>query len=219
MTKSKSGHVANWIMVVIAAVVAVVSAFNYLSENFSEIDKRITDLAIRLDSVRTEAEKLELRLDSTASKPVEVASPGTSPSIDRIADICAAGTADDDIILVGQTVDGELSESDMQLEDDGTYIDTWILLICEPGPITIAMTSDDLDSYVALLSVTSASIIAEDDDGGGGRRGRDARVTSDLDRGLYIIVANTATASPILGRLTGRYSLSVQVYSDRRRAT
>ncbi|MCY3703941.1 MAG: hypothetical protein OXH08_00325 [Gammaproteobacteria bacterium] len=159
-----------------------------------------------LEVLRNELADLRVELQAAPTTDVEAESSRDPPIPDFLRPFCDGSemSSELNIVLVGQTVNGALSELDEQLEEDETYFDDWILPICEPGTITVEMASDMLDSYIIFSSLTTLAEIGQDDDDGGGL---DARLTADVNPGLYLILANT---SRYTRARTGDYTLSVQ---------
>lgn len=105
-------------------------------------------------------------------------------------------------IAVGQSIEGSLATSDCTLTADRTYADYYRLTLTAPRTVTISMSSPSLDSFVAVLD--GDTVVAFDDDGGGGALGLDARLTTSLPAGTYIVVANSVDIE------TGTYTLRVE---------
>ena len=204
---TQGGHSGpNWGLIV-TVIVALIGGTWALSGEFSDVDDRIDGVAKALEdsirAVRNGIAKLNLPATKSEGEPItEAAFDDPLPGV--LEELCAEDTSTENVILVGGVVTGTLDESDDRMDDE-TYFDSWILPVCEGGLITIEMTSDTLDPYLILSSVSELSPIADDDDGG---VGFNARLTVDLDPGLYLIAANTA--SPLMGELTGSYMLSVR---------
>lgn len=108
---------------------------------------------------------------------------------------CSGGTA----LAVGQTVNGTLEQGD-DLDIDGAYQDRYALTVEQGGTIEISMSSSDLDAFLWLLS-TGEGVIETDDDGGDGL---DARISTSLESGCYLVDATT------FPDFSGGYELSVQ---------
>lgn len=196
----------NWGSIV-TVVIALIAGTWALSEKFSDVDSRVNDVVKALQdsirAVRSGVVKLEVPETKSESEPItEVAFDDPLPGV--LEELCSGDTSAEDIIRVGETVSGTLSRSDERMEDE-TYFDAWMLPVCVGGPTTIEMNSDALDPYLILSSVSDLSHIADDDDGG---IGLNARLAVDLEVGLYLIAANTA--SSLIGELTGSYTLSVR---------
>ena len=196
----------NW-GAVVAVVIALIAGTWALSEKFSEVDERIDKVVNALEdsirAIRSGVAKLNVPATKSENEPLtEDGRPLPLPG--GLEELCAGDTTDENIILVGESVGGTLSEADERMDDE-TYFDAWLLPVCEGGLITIEMMSETLDSYLILSSLAELSQIAEDDDSG---IDFNARLTADLDTGLYLIAANTA--SPLIGEFTGSYILSVR---------
>ena len=154
--------------------------------------------------IRGQLEDIREQLEPELGAPQAVGDDPLIPtSLREYCDGSTTSPSGVELILVGQTRDGTLSEADQQL-DDATYFDEWLLPVCESGTITVRMMSEDLDSYLLLVSVSRWEEIGRDDDGG---EDLDARLTVVVDPGFYIIGANTSEPS---GVRTGDYRLSVE---------
>lgn len=110
-------------------------------------------------------------------------------------------------IAIGDTVEGQLTESDGKGEGD-TRADAYRFEGREGQRVRIDMTSDDFDTYLELFDDNRASLDKDDD---GGPEGTNSRLTFTLPRtGSYIIEARAFSEA------TGGYSLSItEVQPDR----
>jgi len=107
------------------------------------------------------------------------------------------------------TVNGEISPDDKEIFD-GSFADLYTLTIPTSGHLTVRMSSNQVDSYLALftdacldepdLANWGPCYITEDDDGGGGMN---AYISVVLAAGRYVILANTFGASDF-----GSYTLT-----------
>lgn len=107
-------------------------------------------------------------------------------------------------IRVGQTVSGELTSSDPQMDDDSHY-DIWTFTGRRGDRIAVTMKSSAFDTYLAVGRMEGGSFsgIDSDDDGAGGT---DSRVTITLDAdGEYAIRANSLFAGA-----SGAYTLKLE---------
>lgn len=105
-----------------------------------------------------------------------------------------------EVIEIGGSVDGSLSEDDDRGQD-GARADAYQFSGQEGQRIRIDMSSGEFDTYVELFDANHVSL-AEDDDSG--PEGTDSRLTFTLPgTGTYFIEARAFSES------TGRYSLSV----------
>lgn len=103
-------------------------------------------------------------------------------------------------ISCGQTVSGNLTPADCDLED-GSFIDFWEFQGSSGQTVTVTMTSQQVDPWLFLFNLAGAEV-ARDDDGGGGTT---ARISFKLDAtGVWTIGANSAFPSE-----TGSYSLTL----------
>lgn len=107
-------------------------------------------------------------------------------------------------IEVGQTVTGELSDGDPEL-DDGTYFHEYVVKAQAGDDLRITLRSDAFDSYLRWGTKYGAEFqeLATDDDGGGNL---DAQLTVHVAAsGTYVIrVAGLGSA------VVGPYTLSVE---------
>ena len=105
-----------------------------------------------------------------------------------------------DPIAIGDTVHGELTESDAKGSNGGPA-DNWRFQGREGQRVRIDMTSDVFDTYLELFDDNQASLDHDDD---GGPEGTNSRITFTLPRtGSYLIEARAFSSG------TGGYSLSV----------
>lgn len=103
-------------------------------------------------------------------------------------------------INFGQTVNGQLSNTDCRL-DDGTYADFYTFTANQGQIVDIRMNSSAFDTYLGLAN-ESGTFVVEDDDGGGGTN---SRIVATLPQtGLYIILANSVFPDSF-----GAYTLSL----------
>jgi plastocyanin len=106
-------------------------------------------------------------------------------------------------IRYGQTVTGELTENDPQMDDD-SHFDLWRFSARQGDKVVITMKSSVFDTYVALgrLGDNEFSQIESDDDGAGGT---DSKIEYTIDAdGEYVIRANS-----LFSRGLGAYSLNI----------
>jgi hypothetical protein len=104
-------------------------------------------------------------------------------------------------ISCGQTVNGSLTQSDCQLDEDQSYLEFWEFQGVDGQDVTVTMNSSQVDSYLLLLD-PEPFVVDENDDGGGGSN---ARLTYELDvNGTWTIAANTR-----LGNELGNYTLTL----------
>lgn len=99
---------------------------------------------------------------------------------------------------IGRSVNGSITTSD-RIAGDGTYYDPYTLYVRESGSVGIEMWSDEVDSYLVLFDEWEDRFIDDDDDSGGDW---DAAIYRYLDRGCYVVWANTYEPE------TGRYTIS-----------
>lgn len=111
-------------------------------------------------------------------------------------DPCESGST----ISYGQTVNGQLTSADCQLDDD-SYADFYLFSGSQGDPIAINLSSTAFDTYLGLANETGTFVI-EDDNGGGGTN---ARIVATLPAsGFYVILANSAVPNAF-----GNYTLSL----------
>lgn len=99
-------------------------------------------------------------------------------------------------LQLGQSVLGRLDETDATWED-GTYYDLWSLQIASTTNVTIterAGAEGDLDTFLMLYNAAGTERIDDNDDIGGGDY--DSRISTELDPGCYIVVANSYSDEP-----------------------
>jgi N-acetylneuraminic acid mutarotase len=111
-------------------------------------------------------------------------------------------------ITPASSTNGVLTTSDCTIEalfpgsGDNSSVDQYRVTLSSRGRLTIHMDSTQFDTFLVLLrSPLQLPEIATDDDGGGGTN---SLISMDLDAGSYIILANSALATP----LTGSYTLT-----------
>lgn len=105
-------------------------------------------------------------------------------------------------IEIGASITNRLEPGDDQLDEDGSYFDTYTFAGSAGQQIVITMSSEELDSYLILLDTSGNSLI-QDDDGGGDL---DARILYTLPAdGQYTIYANAYS-----GGVGGAYRLELQ---------
>jgi hypothetical protein len=99
-----------------------------------------------------------------------------------------AGPCDSAVsINFGQTINGQLSSSDCEL-DDGSYADFYAFNGTQGQQVTINLSSSAFDAYLGLFN-ESGTYDIQDDDGGGGTN---SRIVATLPAtGLYLIAANS----------------------------
>lgn len=108
-------------------------------------------------------------------------------------------------IRSGQTVNGELGESDPRMDDDSHY-DLYSFSGRRGQQVTVTLRSTAFDSYLALGQVEGGSFssLESDDDSGGGD---DSQITYRITRdGQYVIRANSLFAN-----VTGAYTLAMEL--------
>ena len=109
------------------------------------------------------------------------------------------------VIRSGQTLNGELADTDPQMDDDSRY-DLYSFSARRGQQVTATMRSTIFDSYLAVGRVESGSFssLESDDDSGGGD---DSQITFRITRdGEYVIRANSLFAS-----VTGAYTIRMEL--------
>lgn len=107
-------------------------------------------------------------------------------------------------IAVGQTLTGELSETDPELDDDNSRYDLYTFQARAGDGVTATLRSSAFDAFVALgrMRGDEFEVIKSDDDNGGGT---DARVSATLtEAGTYTLRVNSYE-----GGKTGPYTLEL----------
>ncbi|MBV9110984.1 MAG: hypothetical protein JO306_16365, partial [Gemmatimonadetes bacterium] len=104
-------------------------------------------------------------------------------------------------IRIGQTVAGQLAETDAVLDDD-SYYDSWTVHLNRGQRIVVEMNSDAFDAFVHFGRMENGQFnsLGTDDDSGGGTNAR-LRATAP-DDGDYVIRANSVKAGEV-----GAYTL------------
>ena len=162
-----------------------------------EIANGADTLAVHL---RRDADQLILTAfdDSEAYAPTDI-DPGTLP-------VCAPETldvvcADQPLLAVGDTIERTLSPTDPQ-RANGSHMDLYRFDVAMPGELVVEMSSEDIDSSLALYDADGDSVVAANDDAS--ELTLDARIEATLDTGCWILVATSAGADEF-----GDYRLSV----------
>ena len=115
-------------------------------------------------------------------------------SVSRAAPACLTATP----IGSDATVSGTLAATACMLPDS-SFVDRYTLTVANSTIFTATMHSDVFDSFLFVESTTGESIQRNDNGGGG----RDAKISTTLAAGSYIIYANSASA-----REVGAYTLT-----------
>ena len=105
-------------------------------------------------------------------------------------------------LAVGSSVSGSLQPGD-ELDIDGAFLDRYALTVASARTVRITMRSNQVDSFLWLLS-TGSSVIEFDDDSGEGLTGLDAEILRSLSRGCYLVEATSLDEGE-----TGDYTLTV----------
>ncbi|MFN3235535.1 MAG: PPC domain-containing protein [Pseudomonadales bacterium] len=107
------------------------------------------------------------------------------------------------ILPLNTLVSGSLASTDCTVNDvlgngDASFADRYTFSIATSGPVSVAMSSSTLDSFLRLLSA-DGTVLAQDDDSGSGF---DARISAELNAGSYAVLANSATNTAETGAYT-----------------
>jgi hypothetical protein len=108
-------------------------------------------------------------------------------------------------ITSGQTVNGDLSESDPRMDDNSRY-DLYSFTAKRGQQVVVTMRSAAFDAYMALGQIDNGEFnsVESDDDTGGGD---DAQITYRITRdGVYVIRANSLFAEK-----TGAYTVEMEL--------
>jgi hypothetical protein len=112
-------------------------------------------------------------------------------------------TACEDVYVVrGITTAQSLQPSDCAL--NGVFGDEYIIVLVAGQPVTVSMTSTDIDSYLEIHSGTSNAILASNDDASATTKNASVTFTPSTTD-FYVITARTQAAGQ-----TGAYSLTIQ---------
>lgn len=132
----------------------------------------------------------------------------TALTVGCLLAFCAAETAAQTPIRVGQPVRGTLTASDLRADDD-SYYDLYTYTGRRGERLVATMNSADLDAFLSFGRMQDGEFvpIASDDDGGGGTDAR-LRVTLDED-GTYAFRANS-----LHGGETGAYEIALAQGSE-----
>lgn len=137
--------------------------------------------------------------------------PGETGAYDLTTTVAATGNPACDVVVdlsPNATVDGTLTPDDCtlaQLGLDTTFqvsIDQYRVTLPSGGPLTVALDSDDVDSFLQVRDETTTNLIAEDDDGGG--IPNSLIMDLPLDPGTYVIFASSFFVGEI-----GAYTLTL----------
>jgi plastocyanin len=108
------------------------------------------------------------------------------------------------MVTLGETMSGELTDTDPSVDDKGSYYDLYRITARKGQKLIIEMKSGELDSYLSVgrMDGDTLSVDETDDDGGGEKNAR-LRYTVKED-GTYIIRTQALEANS-----TGAYTIKV----------
>ena len=113
------------------------------------------------------------------------------------------------LISPNATVNGDLQNGDCVADPpaDNSLVDPYQITLPGSGMLTIEMESSQLDSFLLLTDENVTTLLAFNDDFGGGLN---SRIQLQLDKGTYLILANTATSFAD----TGSYVLTTSFFES-----
>ena len=122
----------------------------------------------------------------------------------RLDTLPAVITTPPKMVTLGETMSGELADTDPSVDDKGSYYDLYRITARKGQKLIIEMKSGELDSFVGIgrMDGDTLSVDETDDDGGGEKNAR-LRYTVKED-GTYIIRAQALEANS-----TGSYTIKV----------
>lgn len=107
------------------------------------------------------------------------------------------------LTLNGSPIEESLTSEDDQLQEDGSYYDSYTFQGQAGQQIRITMSSQEIDAYLILLDPNGNSLVQDDNSGGGA----DAEIVIELPMtGTYTILANS-----FAGWSTGSYRLQATI--------
>ena len=108
------------------------------------------------------------------------------------------------MVTLGETLNGELTDTDPSVDDKGAYYDLYRITARKGQKLLIEMKSGEIDSYVGIGTMDGDTVkVDETDDDGGGEKNARLRYTVKED-GTYIIRAQALDVNS-----TGAYTLKV----------
>jgi hypothetical protein len=137
--------------------------------------------------------------------------PGETGAYDLTTTVAATGNPACDVVVdlsPNASVDGTLTPDDCTLAQLGldttlqASIDQYRVRLPSGGPLTVALDSDDVDSFLQVRDETTTNLIAEDDDGGD--IPNSLIMDLPLDPGTYVIFASSFDPGEI-----GTYTLTL----------
>lgn len=105
-------------------------------------------------------------------------------------------------IAYGQTVQGDLTETDCLLPSDSSYVDYWQFQGTAGDVVVIDLSSTDFDTYLALLD-GSGAVASQNDDFGNSTNSHVAFTLTST--GTWVIACTS-----LFPQITGSYSMTLQ---------
>jgi Bacterial pre-peptidase C-terminal domain len=105
-------------------------------------------------------------------------------------------------VAYGQTVTGELTQTDCLLPSDGSYVDYWQFQGTAGDVVVIDLSASDFDTYLGLQD-GSGAVAAQNDDFGNGTNSHVAFTLTNT--GTWVI-----SCTSLFPQITGSYSLTLQ---------
>jgi hypothetical protein len=108
-------------------------------------------------------------------------------------------------ITMGQTVTGELAETDNADEEDDRYYDLYTFAGRPGQRLTVTMESEDFDTYLNLGRMVNGEFVSLTTDDDGGEEGTNSRISHVLDEeGQYAVRATSFSDA------SGAYTLTIR---------
>ena len=123
-------------------------------------------------------------------------------TIASVASAAHVTGCEDAFVVRGITTAQSLQSTDCSL--NGIFGDEYLIVLDANQPVTISMSSADVDSYLEIHAASDLTILASNDDADGTTRNA-SLVFTPAARDFYVITARTNTAGA-----TGNYSLVIQ---------
>lgn len=123
-------------------------------------------------------------------------------TIASVASTAHVTGCEDAFVVRGITTAQSLQTTDCAL--NGIFGDEYVIVLDANQPVTVSMTSPDVDSYLEIHAASDLTILASNDDADGTTKNA-TLVFTPAARDFYVITARTNTAGA-----TGNYSLVIQ---------